>query len=566
MSINFTASTITYIANGQAINAAVLNAPSVDLFDRTEEILRYSREQQFSDVHFTENSVSVVPLPTTNSSAPVLTITATATADAASPVSTTWKSYKFSLTNCVIEVKPKLVPGANYIINSTAISTYFNDTQTDFKRKELILPGDTLCLKVPKTTDGFDGEVEGITDQRLLDIGDFETYLSSTLPSSVSLVKLPVFREVRLSGLALGPTDILGLCSTSFPGFSASILPGGSLSYGLSPTRKLFFKLDGGIYYLVNSLAQEGDTVVVGLSQSTSLTFPRVDTEVNHSAEESIKLFGFYVLTSGGELVSGVTNGAYRVFNNTIAGGNQVQISVAHSLLDTEYEYIPIARLGDYSLHVAGRTIPLLRGVSLSGSSAIGWNSVGAPRELNSPADGTVSSVGILVSNIPYPSMVRTVVSERVTLDFSYDPTLKALATIPIFDHPALASLFSAGGLLVGASYRVSAVNATVSRVFVGSLNTPQAIKVSFIVGNDTIPVTLPVDLLESSEDVLEINFSKSNPTIISGFGNHYGTSSTKITSKFVIKPTSLLGVDSDLNSYAGPTPQITVDISLIPL
>ena len=557
MSINFTASTISYIQNGQPITAAILNAPSVDLFERTEEIKRASEQSKFEADHFTENSVTVVALPTANSSAATVQVTSRQQVES-SIDQDTWKSYKFELNNSVINVRSKLVPGANYRVSSTDINSFFNDAAgADFMRREFHLPGETLCLKVPVTTSGFGGEVEGVTDQRLHDIEDFSDYLSEGLPEGVELVKLSTYSTIEFSGLTKTPAQIVAI-SNSYSGDLDLTLGGdGSLTDGV--TYSLYFKLDGGLYYKVTKLVTSGNSVIAHLG--SSLTFPRNQFEITTSIPKN---YGFYILKNS-NLDNALTEAQTVSFNQEISILPYV-ITVNPDRLDPQYNYIPIASLRDYSIVIGDMEVPLRATVGSSVNATSSWNTVGAPRE---PIllDDDITKTGIyLVGITPVPAYSGARCC-RVSMPFKYSTTAKALVTDSFFDLPELkAAIFSSG---VDASadsinFRLSAV--VCENINITALGNPSKIRFKFftpsLLSNSAILPTSYIDQFNPIEIVLTDYFYKT----LAELSNHYGTSTTKINTYFAIKPVDANNSEIDLNSYSSTAiPVITFDVVIPP-
>jgi hypothetical protein len=555
MPINFTASTITYIQNGQAISAAVLNAPSVDLFDRTEEIKRASEQSKFEADHFTENSATVVALPTANSSAATVQVTSRQLED--SSIDTTpWKSYKFELNNSVISVRSKLVPGANYRVSSTDINSFFNDAAgSDFMLKEFHLPGETLCLKVPVTTSGFDEEVPNVTDQRLDDIENFSDYLSEGLPEGVELVKLSTYSTIEFNLLSKTPAQIVAISNSYYTDLGLTLGGDGSLSDG--GTYSLYFNLDGGLYYKVTKLVTSGNSVIAHLG--SSLTFPRKEFEINTSIPEN---YGFYILKNL-NLDNALTEAQTVSFNQEINNTN-FTITVNPDRLDSQYNYIPIASLRDYSIVIGDMEVPLRATVGSSVNATSSWNTVGAPREPILPGGDTTKTGIYLVGITPVPAYSGARCC-RVSMPFKYSTTAKALVTDSFFDLPELkAAIFSSGvdATITDFSFILSCIN--IEYVSVSALGSPSKVKITLALPSE-YHVFVPGSFIEFAYDPIEfVRYDQTSKTVVNLL-KHYGTDTTKISSTFKIKGADSSNNEIDLMSYTGILPIVTFDITIRP-
>ena len=139
---------ITYIENGQAINAANLNAPSVDLASRTVEVKRDSDQARFSLSHTTDSEVVLVSSSPEESSI----IVRTQLKEDGSVDSNLVKYYLPEFNNIKFSIYSKAVHGGRYIIDGADVGSLFSDSidaSNSVLSTALSVPGDGVYAKIP---------------------------------------------------------------------------------------------------------------------------------------------------------------------------------------------------------------------------------------------------------------------------------------------------------------------------------------------------------------------------------------------------------------------------------
>lgn len=437
MPINFNSPTRTLVFNGQAVNAANLNAPAVSLYDRTDEILRWSQELQYTEDHFGGSECYVVDEGGVNKHAGTVSIECMAIQDTVSE--SYIRFYSASLDSAVICIRPKSVPGANYFIKASALQEH---TSNAYRALGLCLPGSGIYLKVPKAL-GSRGSVES---QRLLDITDLDSEISSAspeLPAGVELTTLSSFTSI-ITNTEKTPNDIISILNELGGSNNVRVTrdsESGELSHDIDLKGRIYFKSDIGIYYPVTHLNLEENSLVITLG--SSLYLPRN----NFVTEVSSNTAGFFIRDSSSFEISGLADAAHTA-SNTLIFGDTITLTVSPDRPDPEFYYIPVVRLLDTSIVIGDQAIDLRRGTRAGGTNSIEvWNTLGAPREVPLPEE-TFSKSGRFLLTRPrelvLPLGARQV---DIPLRLSYTSTSGSLTSDNLWLSPEFKALIAANPL-----------------------------------------------------------------------------------------------------------------------
>jgi hypothetical protein len=403
MPITYNPTTITQIANGQAITATNLNAPSVDLQTRTVEIQNDTKYQEYLDSHSTDAVVKVVPHLDSNTESKLI-ITSRIKDDGST--SNKLRSYTMYMSGASLSVYAKAVPGSRFIIPGTAFSSFFSDSSNlAVKSSDLFVPGDGIYLKVPtKQFRSSDSEVsyqENYLPQTIAR-STGNTYLTDQVTTAIAqadLVKLPRRTLIEIIQSGLTATTFINSINVA-----SSFVSGTTYTASINATTNVLSIEKGGTPgYLLR---------VVGV-QKARCTIEKV---YNNTAGTGIVLevtgatspiYTALDATSGASL----TLAMYQSDDSTAAGTNNTIITdastytVAPKDLDVGYMYLPLVRLTETTMEVGDRSFSLVRGAAQDGAAADNVFNIpdfhGAPIEYQHSAwtEGTKGLVHNLISN-----------------------------------------------------------------------------------------------------------------------------------------------------------------------
>lgn len=437
MPINFNSPTRTLVVNGQAVNADNLNAPAVSLYDRTDEILRWSQELQYTEDHFGGSECYVVDEGGVNKHAGAIDIHYQSELD---PVSGLYiRCYSPFLYSAVICVRPKSVPGANYFIKAVALQAY---SANAYRSRGLCLPGSGIYLKVPKALESRDS----VESKRLLDITDLDSEIisgSPALPIGTELTTLSSFTSI-ITNTEKTPNEIISILNDL--GGSNNVLvtrdsESGELSHNIDLKGRIYFKSDMGLYYPVTRLNLDAESLVITLGSSLYLPRNNFDTEVSSNTA------GFFIRDSSSFEISGLADAAHTA-SNTLIFGDTITLTVSPDRPDPEFYYIPVVRLLDTSIVIGDQAIDLRRGTRAGGTNSIEvWNTIGAPREVPLPDERLFGSGRFLLTRpreLVLPLGARQV---DIPLRLSYTSPGGSLTSDNLWLSPEFKALIAANPL-----------------------------------------------------------------------------------------------------------------------
>lgn len=344
---------ITYIENGQAINAANLNAPSVDLASRTVEVKRDSDQARFSLSHTTDSEVVLVSSSPEESSI----IVRTQLKEDGSVDSNLVKYYLPEFNNIKFSIYSKAVHGGRYIIDGADVGSLFSDSidaSNSVLSTALSVPGDGVYAKIPLRHTGDTESLSNYPDlvypkTKVQSLG--EGYLSAA--GTAELVKLPelVLMDFLSSVEGENVSTFTSRLETQFPDIdSISVGEGGALQILDSNGDTLTLRVTG---------TQEGaDCIVTHLLERTDgepgfvAKFSRASSPIyiEHNTRVSTVSVGVALLRNSVELSTSLV---------PISGGSYSGYFILPELLDPNYSYIPLVRLTENSLLVGDKSIPL---------------------------------------------------------------------------------------------------------------------------------------------------------------------------------------------------------------
>jgi len=344
---------ITYIENGQAINADNLNAPSVDLATRTIEVKRDADQSRFSDVHTNDSEVVLVSSSPEESSI----VVRTQLKEDGSTDSNLVKYYLPEFNNIKFSIYSKAVHGGRYIIDGADVGSLFSDSidaSNNVLSTALSVPGDGVYAKIPLR---HTGESESLTNYpdlvypktkaQSLEAG----YLATAL--TAQLVKLPelVLMDFLSSQVGEDVSTFTSRLEVQFADInSISVGEDGALQILDSSGDPLTLKITG---------TQEGaDCIVTHLLERTDgepgfvAKFSRASAPIyiEHGTRVSTVSIGVSILRDSVVLDTSLV---------PISGGSYSGYFILPELLDPNYSYTPLVRLTENSLLVGDKTIPL---------------------------------------------------------------------------------------------------------------------------------------------------------------------------------------------------------------
>lgn len=395
--------TITYIENGQAITADVLNSPSVDLEARTDEIKRDSDYTAFKSSYV--DNAKVVLVAADGSPASVT---------AKCQLSEDIRYYSAELDNVYFSVYSDYLPGGRYTVSSSDLSDYFGDGidgDITVYSRALVAPGDGVYAKIPLRNTGseeppstvYPDQVRGLSEAQL----DPQVFLEAS--TSPELVKLPANTRIDLlSTSSITANSLVEVIREQFSSDIASFTLYSDGSFLIMDANGIL--LDIFIEGMPNSaecqisrIVDHEDTgrILIDLVPSTMPLFPKLDSRAP-TTSLSIKL----VRSSGEPVTSSVP---MTLFDSGYFIDNPE--------LDIDFAYLPLVRLTESSLLVGNREINLHRYVTPMGTVA---NSYGAPVEAlpegsgNGVSTNTIPLLQVLQPAADYKGLHRVILN-RVT-------------------------------------------------------------------------------------------------------------------------------------------------------
>lgn len=511
---------ITYIENGQAINAANLNAPSVDLASRTVEVKRDADQATFSLAHTTDSEVVLVSSSPEESSI----VVHTQLKEDGSTDSNLVKYYLPEFNNIKFSIYSKAVHGGRYIIEGADVGSLFSDSidaSNNVLSTALTVPGDGIYAKIPLR---HTGEAESLTNYPDLVYPKTKAqslgagYLSTA--GSAQLVKLPelVLMDFLSSQAGEDVSTFTSRLEVQFSDInSISVGEDGALQILDSNGDTLTLKLTG---------TQEGaDCIVTHLLERTDgepgfvAKFSRASAPIyiEHDTRVSTVSIGVSLLRDSVELSTSLV---------PISGGSYSGYFILPELLDPNYSYTPLVRLTENSLLVGDKSIPL--GIrQLPNGETVNKHGdpvYGVPPEFS--AEGTEEySINILTDNLinlEYKKSYTIDIGEQVVdSDVNY---INGTSLVP----PVISYLKSV--LQVGDRVHITAASVYVTDDLVSSISSPEwSIEASvYIDGVIRSAVYHPTTQLVAG-DILELMFT--TPITIGAEVNNFNLSLLALSS-----------------------------------
>lgn len=345
---------ITYIQNGQAINAANLNAPSVDLASRTVEVKRDADQSRFSEVHTNDSEVVLVSSSPEESSI----VVRTQLKEDGSADSNLVKYYLPEFNNIKFSIYSKAVHGGRYIIDGADVGSLFSDSidaSNNVLSTALSVPGDGVYAKIPLKHTGeeelltnYPDLVYPKTKAQSLGAG----YLSTA--GTAQLVKLPelVLMDFLSSQQGENVSTFTSRLQTQFAAdiASISVVQDGALQILDSSGDTLTLKVTGtqeGAECIVTHLLERTDGEPGFIAKFSRASAP---IYIEHNTRISTANIGVSLLRDSVELATSLV---------PISGGSYSGYFILPELLDPNYSYTPLVRLTENSLLVGNRSIPL---------------------------------------------------------------------------------------------------------------------------------------------------------------------------------------------------------------
>ena len=350
---------ITLIQNGQAITAENLNAPSVDLELRTQEIKRSSDYNNFSSAHTVDSRVVLTTDPN-NTAEPSITVRSRLKQDG-SANSNLIKYYLPELNNLNFNVYSNAVHGSRYIVPGAAIGSILGDSNGSESNSvlstALTVPGDGFFAKIPLryTPEGdspglnYPDEVYPKTRAQSLGV----EYFSSA--PQVDIVKLPqrsVMDLAATSGSTESSSEFVQRLNAEFVGYTFTLDSStGALSVtdagGSSVSARIGGTREGAGFTITHVLDREQGSPGIRLifSAATSSLYTEHDSRIS-SLDLAVVIF-----EGANQLASASSPVAPSVYGEGY--------HILPEKLDPSFAYIPLIRLTFNSLLVANMEIPL---------------------------------------------------------------------------------------------------------------------------------------------------------------------------------------------------------------
>lgn len=364
MSISYDA--ITYIQDGQAINAANLNAPSVDLEARTLEVKRDSDYNKFKQDHTTDTEVVLVSDTPDTASIGVKTYLKN---DGNSPANLI-RYYAPEFNNLNFSVYAKSVPGSRYIIPGHMVGSVFSDSispNSVVYSTTLSVPGDGVYAKIPLRHTGQAESLSNYPDlayprSKSQSVGS--QYLLEAL--NAELVKLPnlAVMDILSSEVTENVATFVSRLETVF---SAHI---DLVQIEASGTLKITDSNGDYLTVQVRGTPEGANCEIVKLLE-------RTDSQAGLVLEFSKDTAPIYIQHTDARLSTNTLSLALfdgagvelDVSNIPFTTGNYLGYHILPEILDSNFEYVPLVRLTENSLLVADKSIDLTKKSLVNGET-----------------------------------------------------------------------------------------------------------------------------------------------------------------------------------------------------
>ena len=355
---------ITFIQNGQAINAANLNAPSSDLESRSLEVKRDSDNRKFLHDHTTDCDIVLVSDTPDTSSIGIRTYVKN---DGNSPANLI-RYYAPEFNNIDFSLYAKSAQGSRYIIPGHMIGSVFADSikpTNQIYSTALSVPGDGVYAKIPLRHTGAAESLTNYPDlayprSRNQSIGS--QYLAEAL--NVELVKLPnlAVMDVLSSDSAENVASFVSRLETVFSAHITLVQ--------IDEDDNLKLTDSNGDYLTIQVRGtQEGATCEVLKLRERS------DSQAGLTIEFTKETAPIYIEDTATRLTTNTLSVALldnagvelQVSNVLFTTANYLGYFILPKLLDSSFEYIPLVRLTENSLVVADKSIDLTKRPLLNG-------------------------------------------------------------------------------------------------------------------------------------------------------------------------------------------------------
>jgi hypothetical protein len=427
---------ITYVQNGQAINAANLNAPSVDLEARSVEAKRDSDQSRFSADHTTDSKVVLVSDEPSEAN---ITIRTRLREDG-SAASNLVKYYMPEFTNMQFSIYSKAVHGGRYIIPGSAVGSVYADSingSNPVLATALSVPGDGIYAKIPLRHTVADPALTNYPDlvypkTKAQSLGS--QYLSEGL--TAELVKLPELVVMDLLSTLPGDnvSSFMSRLTTQFTDIdTSSVGNDGALSLtnanGVALGLKVLGTQEGAECEVSHILERQDDQP--GLQFIFTRSSSPIYIEHNQRVNTALLQLGIYA--------SGILVGVASAVPITL--GSYSGYYILPRLLDPNYSYVPLIRLTENSIIIADRAISLSKRqlangetINLHGDPMLGVPPAFTAEEsveykVNTLSDNTIDKaykgIHTIVAGIAQPVTLAGVTF--VQLDHSLSPELLLL-------------------------------------------------------------------------------------------------------------------------------------------
>lgn len=358
MAINYATDTITQIANGDPITAAILNGPSASLATRTVEIQRNSNYDNFIRDYSTNALVKLTP--TLGATEPTVTLETKVQGDTGPNTGTYRRYFSAALDGAALSVYADAEHGGRYIVDGGMLSGFFSDSaDLNVLSNRLVTPGDGVYLKVPlKNT----GEPETATNFPDLVYPKNETEsLRNTYAMNVNLdaddrkitqhdlVKLPMLNQItlinadRVSLLTSLNTELSTLVTATADAST------GELTLQDQQGNTLTLRLTGvhNTICQVTHMVDSGSDCILTVVPASGPIFRHTDT--SSPLDKNNLTFGIYA--------DGVIDaqGPTAVPLNEVTG-----YLINPKQLEENYAYIPLLRLTETTLEVGDKSYNLV--------------------------------------------------------------------------------------------------------------------------------------------------------------------------------------------------------------
>lgn len=490
---------ITYIANGQAINAANLNAPSVDLATRTDEIKRDSDQSRFSLAHTTDSEVVLVSGSPEESSI----VVRTQLKEDGSADQRLIKYYLPEFNNIKFSIYSRAVHGGRYIIDGADIGSLFSDSidaNNPVMSTALSVPGDGIYAKIPLRHTGAQESLTNYPDlvypkSKVQSVGT--GYLTSA--PTAELVKLPELVLMDFLSSQEGETvaTFTDRLATQFPDIdSIAVLSTGRLQILDTNTDNLTLKIFGtqeGADCTVTHLLERGDGEPGFVAKFSRASAP---VYIEHNTRVSTASVGVALFRGTVEIARSLV---------PISSGGYSGYFILPELLDPDYSYIPLVRLTENSLLAGDKSIPLGARVLLNGEVI---NKHGDP-VYGVPPEFLEEETAEYAINILTDNRVNLEYKKSYSIDIGNHAVDSEASAIDSGNVVPADVAYLKSALQIGDKVLISGVTLLVTDSFVSSLSNPAwAITASVTVNSLTRTASAAPYSSPKTGDVVELAFS----------------------------------------------------------